>query len=138
MPTNQTERNFPPTISVIFMGCENSQNSVPDCSSSAKVLILMAGMMNIKSQGESTKKLCKVALPISKILKLFSKKNRNNAEIMLNAAMISHALQFPKKFQSSFLNIAIINGLWSLSVLGFYVFIDFVRLRLSKPLILIL
>ena len=66
--------------------------------------------MNIKSQGESTKKLCNVALPISNRLKLFSKKNRNNAEIILKAAMMIHALQFPKKFQSSFLNIAIING----------------------------
>jgi transcriptional antiterminator len=55
-----------------------------------------AGIMNKNNHGESVKKLCKLAVPISRILKSFSKKNKNKAEIKENAPMIIHALQFPK------------------------------------------
>jgi hypothetical protein len=55
-----------------------------------------AGIMNKNNHGESVKKLCKLAVPMSRILKSFSKKNKNNAETNEKAAIIIHALQFPK------------------------------------------
>jgi hypothetical protein len=44
-----------------------------------------AGIMNKNNHGESVKKLCKLAVPMSRILKSFSKKNKNKAEIKENA-----------------------------------------------------
>ena len=69
-------------------GLVNKSSSVPNRLSSEKLLIIIAGMRGIKSQGVSIKKLFKSAKPELIMLKFVSKNHRNNVLIVKKIPML--------------------------------------------------